>query len=97
MNTDKTLFICFKQNAAIFKLKDKPLKLEEHFTYLGSNISSIDNDVNVRIRKVCTSIDRLSMMLKSDLSDKIKRLFYQAVAMSNNFMAAPVWTLTKSV
>ena len=34
--------ICFKQDGAIFILNDKPLKLD-HFTFLGSNISSTDD------------------------------------------------------
>ena len=39
MNVDETEFICSKQDRAI-SLNSKPLKLEDQFTYLGSNISS---------------------------------------------------------
>ena len=60
MNSDKTEFMCFKEDAAISKLNDEPLKLVDHFTCLGSNISSIESDVNIRIGKVW--VDRLSIM-----------------------------------
>ena len=56
-----------------------PLKLEDLFTYHGSNISSTESDVNIRIGKALTVIDRLLIIWKSDLPDKIKRDFFQAV------------------
>ena len=51
VNSDKTEFMYFKQDGAIAKLNAKILILEDHFLYLGSNISSNENDVNVRIGK----------------------------------------------
>ena len=44
-------FICFKQEGAISTLSVKPLKLVDLFTYLGSNISSTESDVNIHIGK----------------------------------------------
>ena len=38
----------FKQEEAITALNDKPLELVDQFTYLGSNISSTEKDVNIR-------------------------------------------------
>ena len=46
------------------------------FLYLGSNISSTESDVNVRLTNVWNAIDGLSIIGKSDLSDKIKRDFF---------------------
>ena len=46
---------------AFFELNGKPLKLVEHFTYLGSNISSIKSDFYISIGKVWAAIDRLSI------------------------------------
>ena len=40
--------------------KDKPLKLEDHFTYLVFNISSTESYVNIRIGEICTAPDKLS-------------------------------------
>ena len=69
MNSDKTEFMCFKQDAAISTLNDKPLKSVDHFTYLGSNVSSTESDVNKCIGKAWTAIDRLLIIWKSNLSD----------------------------
>ena len=44
-NSDKTKFMCFKWDGPIFT-NEKPLKLD-HFTYLGSNISSTESNVNI--------------------------------------------------
>ena len=60
----------FKQKAAISTLIDKPLKLVDKFPYLGSNISSIESDVHIRLAKAWNAIERLSITWKSDLSDK---------------------------
>ena len=58
INSDKTDFMCFKQNGAISVLNDKPLKLIDHFMYLGSNVSSTERDVNTCIEKVCPATNR---------------------------------------
>ena len=52
----------------IINLKGKPLKLVDQFTYLGSNISSTESDVSIRIGKARTTFDRLLIIWKSDLS-----------------------------
>ena len=49
VNSDKTEFMCFKQDRTISTLNNKPLKLIDKFTYLGRIISSTETDVNVRI------------------------------------------------
>ena len=81
MNPDKTEFMCFKQDRAISTLNSKPLNLDE-FTYLSSNISSTESDVNICIGGVLTAIDKLLIIRKLDFSDKVKRDFFQVVAMS---------------
>ena len=75
MNTDKTEFMCFKQDGIIFILSGKPLKLVNYFKYLGSNISSTKSNINIHIGKAWNAIDKLSIMWKSDLSNKIKQNF----------------------
>ena len=47
--------------------------------YLGSCISSTESDVNICLVKVWTASDRLSIIWKSDLSNKIKQDFFQGV------------------
>ena len=40
----------FNQDGAIFSLNDKTQKLVDQFIYIGSNILSTENDVNVCIK-----------------------------------------------
>ena len=63
----QTNFMCFKQDGVSFSLNGMPLKLEDVFIYLGSNIWSIENDVNICIGKTWTVIGRLTAIWKSDL------------------------------
>ena len=62
----------FNQGGTISTLNGKPLKLVDLFTYLSSNISSTESDVNIHIRTVQTAIYRLSMIWKFELSDEMK-------------------------
>ena len=64
INSDKTEFTCQKQNEAISTLNVKIQKLVDQFTYLGSNISSTENNVNICIGKAWTNFNRLSIILK---------------------------------
>ena len=87
----------FKQERAIFTLSDKPLKLVDQFTCLGSNISSTKSDVNIRIGRKRTAIDRLSIIWKSGLTDKMKRDFFKSKAVSILLYGCTTWKLTKRV
>ena len=66
--------------------------LVDKFTYLGSSISSTEKDIDTRLTKAWKAINRLSMIWKSDLTDKIKRSFFQAAILLNG---CNTWTLTK--
>ena len=59
MDADKTEFMCFKQDEAIFTLSDKALKFVDLFTYFSSNISSTESKVNIHLGKAGIAIDRL--------------------------------------
>ena len=60
----------------------KYLKSVDQFTYLSSNMSSTETDINIHIGKAWTATDRLMIIYKSDLTDKIKWEFFQAVGVS---------------
>ena len=75
VNADKTEYMCFNQRGDISTLKGGPLKLVDKFTYLGSSISSIKNNSNTQLAKAWTAINRLSVIWKSDLINKIKQFF----------------------
>ena len=65
------------------------------FTYLGSSVSSIENDIDTWLTKAWTAIDRLSIIWKSDLTDEMKRSFFQAAVVSILLYGCTTWTLTK--
>ncbi len=75
-------------------LNSSSLKLVK-FTYLGSSFSSTEIDINTRLAKTWTAIDRLSVIWKSDLTNIIKCSFIQAAVMSILLYGCITWTLTK--
>ena len=79
----------------IATLDGASLKLVEKFTYLGSSVSSTEKDIDTRLTKAWTAIDRLSIIWKSDLTDKMKRSFFQAAVVSILLYGCTTGTLTK--
>ena len=71
------------------------LKLVDKFTYRGSSVSSTEKDIDTRLTKAWTAIDRLSIIWKSDLTDKMKRSSFQAAVVSILLYGCTTWTLTK--
>ena len=57
--------------------------------------SSTEKDTDTRLTKALTAIDRLSIIWKSDLTDKMKRGFFQAAIVSILLYGCTTWTLTK--
>ena len=57
--------MCFNQRGDISTLNGSSLKLVDKFTYLGSSVSSTETDINTRLAKTWTAIDRLSVIWKS--------------------------------
>ena len=78
----------------IFTLEGTALKLVDNFTYLGSSVSPTEKDIDTRLRKSWTAIDKLSIVWKSDLTDKMKRSFFQAAVTSILLYGCTIWTLT---
>ena len=89
--------MCFNQRGDISTLKDCPLKVVDKFTYVGSSVSSTWKVINTTLAKSWTAIDRLLVIWKSDLPDKIKLSFFQAVVVSILLYGCTSWTLTKSM
>ena len=89
------LWIIRKQSSCVLNKKESFLKLVDQFTYLGSNISSTESNVNIDLVKAWTAIDRLTTIWKSDLSN-IKWDFFQAVAVTM-LLYGFIWTLTKQI
>ena len=82
VNAHKTEYMYFNQRGDVSTLNGSSLKLVDKFTYLGSSVSSIKTDINTWLAKAWTAINRLSVIWMSDLTDKIKRSFFQAAVVS---------------
>ena len=87
--------MCFNQKGDISPLDETSLKLVDKFTYLGSSVSSTEKDINTRLTKAWTAIDRLSIIWKSNLTDKMKRSLFQFAVVSILLYGCTTWTLTK--
>ena len=95
VNAHKTENMCFNQTGDISTLEGSSLKLLDKFTYLGSSVWSTEKDIDTWLTKAWTAIDKLSIIWKSDLTDKMKRSFFQAAVMSILLYRCTTWTLTK--
>ena len=94
-DTHKNEYMCFNQTGDISTLDGTSLKLVDKFTYLGSSVSSTEKDIDTRLTKAWTAIDKLAIIWKSDLTDKMKRSFFQAAVMSILLYGCTTWTLAK--
>ena len=97
VNAHKTEYMCYNQTGDITTLDGASLKLVDKFTYLGSSVSSTEKDIDTRLTKAWTAIDRLSIIWKSDLTDKMKRSFFQAAVVSILLYGCTTWTLTEQL
>ena len=95
VNAHKTEYMCFNQTGDISTLGSSSLKLVDKFTYLESSVSSTEKDINMWLTNAWIAIDRLSVIWKSDLTDKMKRSFFQAAIVSILLYGCTTWTLTK--
>ena len=100
VNAHKTEYMCIYisniyiyQTGDISTLNGSSLKLVDKFTYLGSSVSSTKTNIDTRITKAWTAINRLSVIWKSDLTDKMKRSFFQAAIVSILLYGCTTWTL----
>ena len=62
VNAHKTEYMCFNQTGDISTLNGCALKLVDKFTYLGSSVSSTETDIDTRLAKAWTAINRISII-----------------------------------
>ena len=86
----KTEYMCLKQTGDISTLNGSTLKLVDKFTYLRSNVSPTETNINTWLAEAWTAIDWLS-----DLTEKMKRSFFQTAIVSILLCGCTTWTLTK--
>ena len=87
--------MCYNQTGNITTLDGASLKLVDKFTCIGSSVSSTEKDIDTRLTKAWTAIDRLSIIWKSVLTDKMKRSFFQAAVVLILLYGCTTWMLTK--
>ena len=91
-------FMCFNRDGAIYSLNDKPLKLVDQFTYLGSYISSTEIETNIRIgniKDICLLVnsDKTEFMYFNQdgviysLNDKSMKLVSHFTYLSSNILS----------
>ena len=95
VNAHKTEYMCFNQTGYTSPLDGSSLKLVDKFTYRGSSVSSTEKDIDTRLTKAWTAIDKLSIIWKSNLTDKMKRSFSLSAVVSILLYGCTTWTLTK--
>ena len=93
VNAHEAEYMCFNQTSYISTLEGTSLKLVEKFAYLGSSVSSTEKDIDTRLTKAWTAIDKQSIIWKSDLTVKMKRSFFQAAIISILLYGCTTWTL----
>ena len=82
VNAHKTEYMRFNQTGDISTLDRTSLKLVDKFTYLGSSLSSTEKGIDTQLTKAWTAIDKLSIIWKSYLTNKMKSSFFQAAVVS---------------
>ena len=58
------------------------IKQVNDFKYLGRYIASTDHDINIRIGKVWSALNKLTNIWKSTFSKNLKRNFFRATVES---------------
>ena len=66
VNADIAEYMCLNQKRDISTLNGGSLKLVDKFTYLGSSVSSTENDIGMRLAKAWTAVDRLLTLWKTN-------------------------------
>ena len=74
--------------------KKKEVKKTYIYTYICC-IKKTEKDIETRLTKAWTAINRLSIIWKFDLTDKMNHSFFQAAVTSILLYGCTTWTLTK--
>ena len=94
VNAHKAEYMFFNQRGHISTLNDSSLKLVDKITYQGNRVLSTKTDINTLLAKARTDIDRLSVIWRSNLTDKMKRFFFRTAVVSILPYESTTWTLT---
>ena len=97
VNIRKTQNFNINTDHKVRSVNGTQLKSVDNYTYLGSEISSMDKDIKIRIAKSWSALDKLSSIWKSNLTATLKRNVFRAVVDSVLLYGSEAWTLTKKL
>ena len=95
VNAKKTEFMPFQQEGTMKTLKGENIKQVCSFVYLGSEIANTESDVNIRIGKAWTALNKMKPIWESHLQEDLKRRFFRPTVESVLLYGSVTWTLTK--
>ena len=79
----------------IKSLKNENIRAVQDFTYLGSSIASTKRDIDIKLGKASSALNKLDVIWKSSLPANLKRSYFQATVESVLVHGATSSTLTK--
>ena len=71
INANKTEYMCSSQRSDISTLNVSSLKLVDKFNHQRSSALSTEKDINTQLANALTAMNRLSVIWKSNLTDKM--------------------------
>ena len=86
---------CNIQKCKLLHVRPRNIKFEYNYSIRKWKEFKGGKDIETRLTKAWTAINRLSIIWKSDLTDKMKRSFFQAAVTSILLYGCTTWTLTK--
>ena len=94
-----TEYMLLNPNSDDSNMKNKNgniIKHFENFKYLGSFIRSTENYIEIRIVKAWSALNSMRTILKSKMSDNLKKSFFRATLESVLVYGAIIWNLTST-
>ena len=79
--------MCFNQTGDISTLNGSSLKLVDKFTYLENSVSSTETDIDTRLTKAWTAINKLL----SHMEVKTDRYYETQFLSSSNHVGTAIW------
>ena len=97
VNDEKTKFVILNDvEGDLRTLHGCTLEQVEDFEYLGSWVRSTERDMNIRIVKAWSALNKMDVVWKSSLNRKLKISFSEQL-LSVLLYSAECWTLTKTL
>ena len=82
-------------SACVLFLRRYTCIVQQNLVSMSFSVDSTLLDIETRLTKAWTAINRLSIIWRSDITDKMKRSFFQAAVTSILLYGCTTWTLTK--